>query len=401
MAIAICGGLLARARENGPATQPLPTPARPLLDALNRETQGLFQEVRASVVRVQLPQPRWMNAYARAPLNHWEQLDPGMRKRLEPSLLSGTTVIVRTQRAGPAIASATTRPADALDEPRIKIEGHGTIIFVPTQVQPPPAVPAPLDPILGGRLHMDVNAVVDFEPNNVGLVIDEAGHVLVPLYIEREAVGEAPVKVGLGDGQVVNARFIGSDRQTNLTLLLAAKVIGKPVTLAAQKPADGSLVLFLSPLDGSGRLGLWNGGQQEYGFVFGTDGRAAGIARFGQFLSGSACRLIAEQLIRYGAVKRATLGVLISEIRKDDPLRGQLPVLGTRTAVRVDEVIAGSAADKAGLKAGDLLLALAGQAVSDIPSFAAAIAARSGETQLQVLRGSNVLKVTVDLRQQK
>ena len=59
----------------------------------------------------------------------------------------------------------------------------------------------------------------------------------------------------------------------------------------------------------------------------------------------------------------------------------------------------GSAAEKVGLEAGDVLLALAGESVNDIPTFAAAIAARSGPTELQVLRGTDVLKVTVDLQQ--
>ena len=69
--------------------------------------------------------------------------------------------------------------------------------------------------------------------------------------------------------------------------------------------------------------------------------------------------------------------------------------------MRIDEVIAGSTAAKAGLKPGDVLLALAGEAVSDIPSFAAAIVARTGPTELQVLRGNEVLKIRLDLQQQK
>ena len=28
-------------------------------------------------------------------------------------------------------------------------------------------------------------------PNNLGLVLDEQGHVLVPLYVERESAGDA------------------------------------------------------------------------------------------------------------------------------------------------------------------------------------------------------------------
>jgi S1-C subfamily serine protease len=170
------------------------------------------------------------------------------------------------------------------------------------------------------------------------------------------------------------------------------------VELSRARPDDGSLVLYLAPNDGSGRLGLWTGGSSDAGIVYSTDGRVAGIARYGQFLSGSACRLIADQIIRHGSVKRATLGVIISEIRQDDPLRQQTPVLGTRTAMRVDQVMSGSAAERAGLRQGDLLLALAGESVSDIPSLAAAIAARSGQTRLQVLRDGRIIEIAVDLQ---
>jgi hypothetical protein len=44
-------------------------------------------------------------------------------------------------------------------------------------------------------------------------------------------------------------------------------------------------------------------------------------------------------------------------------------------------------------------VALAGESVNDIPSLAAAIAARTGPTELQVVRGAEVVKVTVDLQQ--
>ena len=91
--------------------------------------------------------------------------------------------------------------------------------------------------------------------------------------------------------------------------------------MARSKPADGSLVLLLSPGDGTGRLGVWNGGGRDYGVVVNLDGQVAGITRSGQFLGGPACQLIADQIIRNGAVRRATLGVIITQIEKDDPQR--------------------------------------------------------------------------------
>ncbi len=392
---------LSRPLFSEPTTQP--ADVRPLLESLNRETESLYHEVGASLVRVQLPQPLWLNAYAMEPMNHWDKLDPEVRKRLEQQKKNSQDVGNSALRlsARQSTGAATTRPNEGSYDQPVKVQGQGTIIFVPAAQNDASNAKPPRDPVLGGKLQMDVNNVVSFSPNNIGLLLDDAGHVLVPLYIERQACDEARVRVALADGPTLDAKFIGSDRQTNLTLLQVDKAGGKPVKLSIHKPVDGTLVLYISPIDGSGRLGLWNGGQQDYGIIFTTDGGVAGIARFGQFLGGGACHLIAEQLIHFGAVRRATLGVIISEIRKDDPLREQLPVLGSRTAMRIDEVIPGSAAEKAGLKAGDLLLALAGEAVSDIPSFAAAVAARSGATELQVLRGSDVLKVTVEFQQQK
>ena len=417
LGLAMAPGALAQAPTAGPTS-------RPVLEELNRETEGLYKEASASLVRVQLPRPHWMNDYAMAPMNRWDKLDPQVRKRLEQqsanlaqqnSANGGFRLAMRPATATPPNAGGTAGPvtpphlptqghALPATSPAVNLNAPGTIVFVPAQVQNnSEAQDAQLqqrDAVLGARLSSDVSATT-FTPNNIGVLLDDAGHVLVPLYIERETVGQAPVKVALSDGRVLDAKFVGSDRQTNLTLLEVEHSGGTPIKLTAHKPIDGSLVVTISPTDGAGRLGLWSGGKHEYGIIITLDGGMAGIARYGQFLSGSACHLIAEQLIRYGSVKRATLGVIISEIRQDDPLRGQLPVLGTRTAMRIDEVIPGSIAEKAGLKAGDLLLALAGEAVSDIPSFAAAIAARSGATELQVLRGSAVLKLNVVLAPQK
>ncbi len=68
--------------------------------------------------------------------------------------------------------------------------------------------------------------------------------------------------------------------------------------------------------------------------------------------------------------------------------------------MHIERVIRGSSAERAGLRAGDLLLSLAGEAVGDIPSLAAAIANRSGETELQVLRNGTVLDVSAELKRE-
>ena len=360
----VAAAVLLAAPAPSPAQDPAPD-ARPLLAQLNRETEALYRDVRRGLLRVQLPAPARDGA-AESPLTKYKELDPKVREAL-----------ARGNAAPPGARSTT--DAD------VQFDGGAAVIVVP-----PPA-------------HAGSNAsppAAAFAPNNVGLLLDEKGYVLVPQYVDPATVESQPVRIAGPDGRVAAARFIGADRQTSLTVLQLAEPGGKPLRLAEDdRPADGALVMLVAPTDASAKIGLWTGGGREFAVVFSVDATCAGVARYGQFLSGRACRLIAEQIIRYGSVKRATLGVIITEIRKDDPLREQVPVLGDRTAMRIDQVMPGSAAEKAGLRGGDLLLALAGESVSDIPSLSAAIAARNGPTDVQVLRGGEVLKVSVDLQQ--
>ena len=334
-----------------------PAPAsRPLLEQLTRETEALHREVQKGVLRVELPPPRWMGDPAgregESPLTKYKDLDPKVREQLE-------------QRA---------RRAAAAGEP----VARGPAVATTREATGAPA----------------------FEPNNVALVLDEAGHLLVPLYLEREAGEGRAIRVGDAGGNVAEARFVGSDRQTNLTVLKLVRPAGAPVRLGeADRPADGSLVFVVTPPEGAGKLAVWAGGARDYGLVFSVDGRCAGVARFGQFLGGRACRLIAEQIIRHGAVKRATLGVIVTQLPKDEPVRPAGGTTASRGTMRVDQVMAGSPAEAAGIRAGDVLLTLAGETPTDIPNFAATIAGRDGPTEIRVLRGEDVVTVTVELRQ--
>lgn len=110
----------------------------------------------------------------------------------------------------------------------------------------------------------------------------------------------------------------------------------------------------------------------------------------GQFLSGNATKPVADQLIQYGKVRRAALGVLISQAETPDG----------HPAVHIEQVIEHSAAAEAGLRSGDFILSLAGTPVGNVPSFAAAIAQGDGPTDLQVVRDGQTATVTVNLKPQ-
>jgi S1-C subfamily serine protease len=161
----------------------------------------------------------------------------------------------------------------------------------------------------------------------------------------------------------------------------------------------GSTVLILSLTRRSARLAIWAGGQDESGILFTAGGDVGGIVRNGHTLFPATFMPIVEQLLTTGEVRRAKLGILIHEVPLDDPQRMKFRrALGARTAVQVEEVLADSAAARAGLQRGDVILALAEEPVSDTPTFAAALGNRRGRTELSIVRDGEQLKVAVDLQ---
>jgi len=109
---------------------------------------------------------------------------------------------------------------------------------------------------------------------------------------------------------------------------------------------------------------------------------------------------LVNQLIKNGVVQRPRLGVYIESVPADDPERQSNSDLGATPALRISAVLEGSAAERAGLQAGDLILKLAGQSVGDAPEFAAAIADHRGQTQMEILRKGQRHIVSVDLQVQ-
>jgi len=148
--------------------------------------------------------------------------------------------------------------------------------------------------------------------------------------------------------------------------------------------------MLLSLTGDSGHLSIWTGAEQERGLLVSTSGSVGGFARMGQFLSGDAVRPIVDQLIQYGKVRRAALGVAIRQSETPDG----------HPAMLIEHVIEASAAAEGGLRDGDFIVSLAGVPVADVSSFAAAIAQGDGPTDLQIVRNGQSATVTVNLKPQ-
>jgi S1-C subfamily serine protease len=395
----------ASVRADGPAT-------RPALEELNREVRALYGAAQTGLIRVQVPQPQWLNDYVGDPLNKYRQIDRATAQRLVDQMRANAMNQAAQNQAGQNQAAQNQAGQNQAGQSpsvysNISQAGQSQNNFIniqpgsatqPSTTQPatiivvsPPAQQANAPPDgPGGQLQMNALRQAEFSPTYVGLVLDDQGHVLVPIYVERETCAAQPIRLVQPDGQMVEAKFIGSDRQTNLTIVEVAGAAGKAMPLGERIDA-GSVCLFVSPVDGSARLGVWTGGNGDWGYVLATDGHVAGVARGGHLLSGSACKLIAGEIERFGIVRRPTLGVAVRQMVMVDAAKNQ------RIVMQVENVLPGSPAQKAGLHPGDVLLSVRGEPVYDISSLAAAMAACDGKTELQVLRNDNSMTLSAEL----
>jgi S1-C subfamily serine protease len=252
--------------------------------------------------------------------------------------------------------------------------------------------------LVGGAGGED-RAVIDVAPRSAGFVLDSQGHVLVPYFIERESVGAEPLTVACGDGTVCGATYVGSDPGTMLTILKLERPVGVPVALDGRRPADGSLVLFLSATGESARLQVWTGVQQDTGVVMGIDGVVHGFLRQGQFLEAARVAPVVRQILAVGHAKRQRVGVWIREVLPADALRREIPALRDRPAVFVAEVVDNTPAHRAGIRKGDLILSIGGETIGDPPTFAAAITPfQSRNATFRVLRDGREIELSVDLQ---
>jgi S1-C subfamily serine protease len=93
---------------------------------------------------------------------------------------------------------------------------------------------------------------------------------------------------------------------------------------------------------------------------------SGGSIGIGFAIPSNMARDVLDQLVKHGNVTRGHLGVVVQPVTKD--IAASLK-LNSANGVIVSQVQPGSAAERAGLKRGDVILALTGNVVSDANSF--------------------------------
>jgi len=249
-----------------------------------------------------------------------------------------------------------------------------------------------------------------------GFIISKDGYILT----NNHVVGDADrITVTLGDGRKFDARLVGTDPKSEVALIkieddqaLPFLELGNSDTLevgewvlAAGNPFGLSQTITAGIVSAKGRSEV---GIAEYGNFIQTDaainpgnsggpllnihGEVVGIntaiySQTGGYMGiGFAIPInqavqIKDQLIEYGKVLRSILGIYIEEV--DEDLSKRLG-LEEPQGILISGIMAGSAAEEAGLRAGDIIVELNGQATGKLGSFRNRLASTPPNTRIEL-----------------
>src|ERR1041384_6811298 len=247
-----------------------------------------------------------------------------------------------------------------------------------------------------------------------GVIVSKDGYIVTNHHVID---GAEQISVDLNDGRSMEAKVIGSDPPSDLAVLkvnaggLPTLVLGDSdrtrvgdVVLAIGNPLGVGQTVTMGIISAKGRqTGLSNGAFEDFlqtdapinqgnsgGALVSTNIELIGINS--QILSPSGgsiglrfavpsnmARTVMEQLIKTGRVRRGQLGITVLKIPSEEASK-----LGVTegAGVVVYQVQPGSAADRAGLKQGDVITALNGTTITDPTTFRNMIAGNAPGTEV-------------------
>ena len=239
-----------------------------------------------------------------------------------------------------------------------------------------------------------------------GVIVSPKGYILTNHNVVEAA---EEIEVALADGKKLKARAVGSDPETDIAVLqvegaqLPAIIFGDAealrvgdVVLAIGNPFGVGQTVTMGIVSALGRNQLGINTFENFiqtdaainpgnsgGALIDTAGnlvgintaiysRSGGSLGIGFAIPASSAKLIMEQIIQTGSVVRGWIGVEAQEITPEiaDSFR-----LGSTSGVLLAGILRGGPADRAGLKPGDILLAIEGSPVKDPNSMLNLVAA--------------------------
>jgi serine protease Do len=272
-----------------------------------------------------------------------------------------------------------------------------------------------------------------------GVIIRPDGYILTNDHVVS---GSDDLRVTLFSGEEYSAELIGTDPSSDLAIIRIdrtalpfvsfgsvddirvgqwAVAFGSPLDAELSNTVTAGIVSAIGRYDDNAPRLRGSGGVQLQGYIQtdaainpGNSGgplvnlraeliglnnaiytRTGGYQGIGFAIPVDAIRNVADQLIETGTVRRAYLGIGLGGISQSLARALDVPV----GSAQVGNVQPGTAADRAGLQAGDLITAIDGVALRDFREVTRRILnKRPGErVELSVVRGEERLTVPVEL----
>jgi len=262
-----------------------------------------------------------------------------------------------------------------------------------------------------------------------GVIVDaDEGYVLTNNHVIE---GADDISVTLSDGRSFTAEVIGTDPETDLAMVRieADKLQALPLADSSQLRVGDFVVAVGNPfglgqtvtsgiVSALGRAGFRGLEFQNFiqtdasinpgnsgGALVNLRGELVGInsaiftpsggnVGIGFAIPSVMARYVMDQLARYGEVRRGTLGIYAQDLTED--LAAALGSGDIRGAL-VAEVIKGSPAQQAGIRAGDVITSLAAYPVHNMQDFynAEGQLPVGKKQQLELIRASEVVKLSI------
>ena len=248
-----------------------------------------------------------------------------------------------------------------------------------------------------------------------GVIVSQDGYIVTNHHVID---GADQIKVDLSDGRSLDAKLVGTDPPSDLAVLkvdgggnLTMLMLGDSdrtrvgdVVLAIGNPLGVGQTVTMGIISAKGRqTGLSNGSFEDFlqtdapinqgnsgGALVNTNSELIGINSqilspsggsigLGFAIPSNMARTVMEQLINSGKVRRGQLGIVVLKIPSEEASK-----LGVNQGpgVVVYQVQSGSAADRAGLRQGDVITALNGTAINDPNTFRNLIAGLGPGTEV-------------------
>jgi len=266
-----------------------------------------------------------------------------------------------------------------------------------------------------------------------GVIVSADGYILTNHHVID---GAQDIKVDLTDGRTLDAKLIGSDAPSDLALLKintngltfltpgdSDKVRVGDIALAIGNPLGVGQTVTMGIISAKGRStpGTGSGSFEDFlqtdapinqgnsgGALINTVGELIGINSqivpgagggnigIGFAIPSNMARSVMDQLVKSGKVRRGQLGITVGRVTSD--LAASLGMSEAKGVI-VDSVRPGTAAERAGIRRGDVILAINDTAVSDTNAFRNRVASNppGSEVTLTILRDNHEQKVRATL----